>query len=79
MRTTLDLDEDVLNAAKELAARENKTAGEVISELARKGIHSPKPRAMKRKIRNGFEVLAAEKRVVTPKLVQKILEETGEA
>jgi hypothetical protein len=37
MRTTLDIEEDVLFAAKDLARREKKTAGQVISELARKG------------------------------------------
>jgi len=76
MRTTLEIDEDVLRAAKELARREKKTAGQVISDLARKGIHAPHPRSAKRKIVNGFEVLPAENRVVTPQLVQKILEET---
>ena len=35
MRTTLDIDDDVLQAAKERARRENKTAGQVVSELAR--------------------------------------------
>jgi len=35
MRTTLDIADDVLSAAKERARRENKSAGEVISELAR--------------------------------------------
>ena len=35
MRTTLDIDDDVLQAAKERARRELRTAGEVISELAR--------------------------------------------
>ena len=35
MRTTLDIADDVLRAAKERARRENKSAGEVISELAR--------------------------------------------
>ena len=35
MRTTLDIADDVLQAAKELARRQHKTAGEVISELAR--------------------------------------------
>jgi hypothetical protein len=34
MRTTLDIADDVLQAAEERARRENKTAGEVISELA---------------------------------------------
>ncbi len=38
MRTTLDIDDDILEAAKELAKAEKKTAGQVISELARKGL-----------------------------------------
>ncbi len=38
MRTTLDIDEDVLRAAKELARREKKTAGQVISQLARRAL-----------------------------------------
>ncbi len=38
MRTTLDIDDDVLQAAKELARAEKKTAGQVLSELARKGL-----------------------------------------
>ena len=35
MRTTLDIEDDVLLAAKEMASRENLTAGQVISRLAR--------------------------------------------
>ena len=35
MRTTLDIANDVLQAAKDRARREKKTTGEVISELAR--------------------------------------------
>jgi hypothetical protein len=38
MRTTLDIDDDILQAAKELARAEGKTAGQVLSELARKGL-----------------------------------------
>ena len=38
MRTTLDIDEDVLNAAKEIAAVRGSSAGKVLSELARKGL-----------------------------------------
>jgi hypothetical protein len=38
MRTTLDIDDDVLRAAKELARREQKTAGKIISELARRAL-----------------------------------------
>lgn len=39
MRTTVDIDDDVLLAAKELARREKKSAGTVLSELARKGLN----------------------------------------
>jgi hypothetical protein len=35
MRTTLDIHDDVLLAAKERAQREKKTLGEMISDLAR--------------------------------------------
>ena len=38
MRTTLDLDDDVLISAKEMARRQRRTAGEIISELARIGL-----------------------------------------
>ena len=38
MRTTLDLDDDILQAAKELAAARGSTAGKVLSELARRGL-----------------------------------------
>lgn len=38
MRTTLDLDDDVVAAARELAAGERKSLGSVISELARRGL-----------------------------------------
>ena len=38
MRTTLDIADDVLQAAKELAHRERKTAGQMLSELARRGL-----------------------------------------
>jgi hypothetical protein len=38
MRTTLAIDDDVLMAAKGLAARDKRSVGEVITELARKGL-----------------------------------------
>jgi hypothetical protein len=46
MRTTLDIDDDILQAAKELARAENKTAGQVLSELARKGLTQPASQQM---------------------------------
>ena len=41
MRTTIDIDDDVLQAAKALARAERKTAGQVISELVRKALTTP--------------------------------------
>ena len=38
MRITLDIDDDVLQAAKEWAAARGITTGRAISELARKGL-----------------------------------------
>jgi predicted DNA-binding ribbon-helix-helix protein len=54
VRTTLDLDPDVLQAAKELAAVRGLTAGQVLSELARKGLESGRAA----RVRNGVPLLA---------------------
>ncbi|PWB39675.1 MAG: hypothetical protein C3F19_14515 [Rhodocyclales bacterium] len=43
MRTTLDIDNDVLNAAKELARRENMSAGQVVSRLLRSALTGQAP------------------------------------
>jgi hypothetical protein len=40
MRTTLDVDDDVLQAVKEIAANRRTTAGKVLSDLARKALTS---------------------------------------
>lgn len=41
MRTTLDIDEDVLYAAKEIAKRQGISMGRVISNLARQALIHP--------------------------------------
>ena len=38
MRTTLDIDDDVVLAARDLAAEGRRSLGSVISELARRGL-----------------------------------------
>jgi hypothetical protein len=53
VRTTLDLDEDVLQAAKELAQMHGRTAGQVLSDLARQAL-APK---QTQSLRNGVPVL----------------------
>jgi hypothetical protein len=42
MRTTLTIDDDVLEAARGLAERDRKTVGDVISELARQALETPR-------------------------------------
>ena len=75
MRTTLDIDADVLAAAKEISARTKRTAGQVISDLARAALGSGKSEGRTASMINGFEVISAEGRIVTPELVQKLAEE----
>jgi hypothetical protein len=41
MRTTLDIADDVLFAAKEIAQREKKSLGQTMSELARRAFTQP--------------------------------------
>lgn len=53
MRTTLTIDDDVLVAAKSLAAQQNRSVGTVISELARKSLRKPRTAAT----RNGIPLL----------------------
>lgn len=43
MRTTLDIDDAVLAAAKEIARARGQTTGMVISELARQGLEGNRP------------------------------------
>jgi hypothetical protein len=38
MRTTIDIDADILKAARVLAVAEHKTLGQVLSDLVRKGL-----------------------------------------
>lgn len=54
MRTTLDLDLDILQAAKEIAATRRVSAGQVVSELVRKALAAPKSA----RVRNGVPLIA---------------------
>lgn len=53
MRTTLDIDEDILQAAKEIAASRGSSAGKILSELARKALAPSGTEA----VRNGVPLL----------------------
>jgi hypothetical protein len=74
MRTTLAIDDDVLAAAKEMAATERKSVGEVISSLAR---HALRPTPSGHTTRNGVPLLPIRPGVsrVTSELVHQLQEE----
>jgi hypothetical protein len=78
MRTTLDIEDDVLQAAKEISRKGGGTAGQVISRLARRGLlnSSTKSRAMPR-YRNGVPVLPTRGELVTLEHVEKIMDGEG--
>jgi hypothetical protein len=80
MRTTLDIDEDVLQAARELAASEKSTAGKVLSALARKALTghakvSESRKTDKPRLKNGWYVLPSTGRIVTHEMIEKLIEQ----
>jgi hypothetical protein len=81
MRTTLDIDDSVLSAVKELARRQGKTAGEVLSMLARQAlINSVQPsnrQVQERPASYGFKPLPANETLVTNDVVDKLRDEQG--
>ena len=76
MRTTLDIDDDVLQAAKERAKRDKKTTGEVLSELARSALTAP-PQGSARgpKPVYGFRPFPRRGGIVTNELIDKLRED----
>lgn len=66
MRTTLDIDDDLLLAAKEIARREGASAGTVVSRLLRHSLTGLDPDgAAKAPAVGGFAPFAAKPGVVT--------------
>jgi hypothetical protein len=74
MRTTLTIDDDVLDAAKAIAERKSSTIGEVISELARASLRPVASVAR----RNGVPLLPLKSGggIVTPSIVKDLQDET---
>ncbi len=76
MRTTLDIDDDVLRAARELARRQRKTAGRVISELARQALAaSPTGGVKEPKALHGFRPFPRRGGIVTNEVIDRLREE----
>lgn len=78
MRTTLRIDEDVLLAAKQVAARERISISEAVTRLIRRGLNQdgasgspPQP------LRGRFALLPKRDEVITAEHVREILEREG--
>ena len=76
MRTTLDIDDDVLQAAKELAAREKSTAGRVISDLARRELAGA-ARSGRSEIKNAVPFFSRRGDLITSEHVTKLMDQEG--
>ena len=77
MRTTLDIDKDVLQAVKELASYERTTAGRVISDLAKRGLKQPTKPGVREKVRHGIRMLPNRDEIITNAHIDKIRNEDG--
>lgn len=82
MRTTLDIDDEVLMAAKELARRESKTAGQVISELARRAMTQHVQADGTQSVREpeafyGFRPFASRGAVVSNEQIDRLRDDEG--
>lgn len=73
MRTTVDLDEDILRVAKDLARDRDQSLGRVLSDLVRQGL---KPPARTRSVRDGIPVFPRlpGAKPVTSEMVKELLE-----
>lgn len=86
MRTTLDIDDDVLDAAKALARAAHTTSGKVISDVMRRAIQqglahgdpAPVLRAAEPVAVYGFVPLTSGGKIVTNDMVRALRDETGD-
>jgi hypothetical protein len=81
MRTTIDIEDDVLLAAKELARRSGSSAGQVISRLARQALTqapaAAAPGVKEPEATYGFRPFPARGRVVTNEQVDTLRDDEG--
>ena len=76
MRTTLDIDSDILKAAKSMARRTRRSAGAVLSDLARQTLGAPRRSSENKSRRHrsvgGFAPFPSRGGVVTNELIDRL-------
>ncbi|MCU4186554.1 hypothetical protein K6U06_19465 [Acidiferrimicrobium sp. IK] len=79
MRTTVRIDDDVLLAVQERARREKRTAGEVLSELARQALTGQHRQAEAPETsKHGFRPLPRRGPAISNALIDQLREEESE-
>lgn len=81
MRTTLNLQEDALIAARNVAQRERLSLGDAVSALIRRGAAAPAASsaaaAAGPALRGRFALLPARDEVITPQHIRELMEREG--
>ncbi len=79
MRTTLDIDPEVLNVVKERARRERRSAGAVLSDLARQALTGAGRTQTEEEVLpcHGFRPLPKAGRIVSEATVERLRDELG--
>lgn len=78
MRTTLEIDDDLLDAAKDLARRRGTTAGRVVSELMRQALTGATAKEVgEPKAVYGFRAFGKRGGVVTDETVERLRDAEG--
>ena len=81
MRTTLNIDDDVLIAVKELARRESKSLGDMMSSLVRQSLthgDADDTADSEPETEFGFRPFPKRGGIVTNELIDRLREETGD-
>ena len=78
MRTTLAIDDDVFNIARQKAQREHLSIGAAVSELMRMGVRSMQmPTSQRPATRSKYAVLPARQEIISTEHVYKLMEQEG--
>jgi hypothetical protein len=78
MRTTMNIDDDVLNAVKELARIQAQPVGDVTSKLLRDALCGNDNEIRETPAKYGFQPFAKSTGIVTNDLINQLREEAGD-
>jgi hypothetical protein len=78
MRTTISIDDDIFNIARQKAQKERVSIGHVISELARQGMRNAQQIKGDRPIpKSKYAVLGKRDEIITSEHIYKLMDQEG--